>query len=151
MKETKKGGVRLNAGRKPSDDPKIPITVYIKQSKININGGKIELGRRIVDAVNSDFIGNPVLDRVKENNKPENKNRILEQRNPKVEVKNLSQSLPQTNYTINTEEQKEIDLQRIKDLQDEMKHPPKNPIIGLTKWYSVRENELRGLKLKYNQ
>jgi hypothetical protein len=81
MEEKQKGGKRDNAGRKPSDDKKLPITVYIETSFIQKNGGKIELARRIVDIVKADFVTNPIMDRIKENNTPENKARILQERN----------------------------------------------------------------------
>ena len=55
MEEKKKGGKRDNAGRKPSDDPKMPITVYIETSKVLKNGGKVQLAQRIIDTVASDF------------------------------------------------------------------------------------------------
>lgn len=40
MKEKLKGGVRKGAGRKPSADPKQPITIFVETSKINRFGGK---------------------------------------------------------------------------------------------------------------
>lgn len=35
---------------------------------------------------------------------------------------------------------------RIKELEDELKSPPKNPLIGLTMWKRVREQEISNLK-----
>jgi hypothetical protein len=40
MKEKQKGGVRKGAGRKPSTDPKQPITIFVETSKIESFGGK---------------------------------------------------------------------------------------------------------------
>lgn len=40
MKEKPKGGVRIGAGRKPSADPKQPVTIFVETSKINAYGGK---------------------------------------------------------------------------------------------------------------
>lgn len=37
---------------------------------------------------------------------------------------------------------------RITEIQNELKSPPKNPIIGLKRWVQVRENEIRQLKEK---
>lgn len=87
MEEKKKGGKRDNAGRKPSDDPKMPITVYVKESVIQKNGGKIELARRIIDAVDADFVTNPIMDRIEENNKPKSKAKILSERNAERQSK----------------------------------------------------------------
>ncbi len=33
------GGARKGAGRKPVEDPKVPITIYVKESLINSLGG----------------------------------------------------------------------------------------------------------------
>lgn len=81
MNEKQKGGKRENAGRKPTNDPKIPITVYVETSVVQKNGGRVELARRIVDAVKTDFVENPIMTRVAENNKPKNKKKIEEERN----------------------------------------------------------------------
>jgi hypothetical protein len=40
MKEKKKGGRRSGAGRKPSADPKLPVTIFVETSIINSFGGK---------------------------------------------------------------------------------------------------------------
>ncbi len=40
MENTTHGGQRKNSGRKPSDDPKEPITVFIEGSIIKRKGGK---------------------------------------------------------------------------------------------------------------
>lgn len=37
-------------------------------------------------------------------------------------------------------------LRRIKELEAELKSPPKNPMIGLKNWVAVRENEIKELK-----
>lgn len=33
------GGARKGAGRKPVEDPKVPVTIYVKESIINSLGG----------------------------------------------------------------------------------------------------------------
>lgn len=40
MKEKQKGGVRNGAGRKPSGDPKQPVTIFVETSIIESMGGK---------------------------------------------------------------------------------------------------------------
>jgi hypothetical protein len=40
MKEKPKGGIRKGAGRKPTNDPKMPVTLFIEMSTINSKGGK---------------------------------------------------------------------------------------------------------------
>ena len=52
---------------------------------------------------------------------------------------------PQSNYTINTKSKEQI-LERIKQLEQEIKNPPKNTLVGVKAWMSVRENELKELK-----
>jgi hypothetical protein len=39
MKETKKGGKRAGAGRKPVDNPKVQVTIYVEQAHVNNFGG----------------------------------------------------------------------------------------------------------------
>lgn len=39
----KRGGPRTGAGRKPVDEPKKPITIYVKESSIERHGGEIAL------------------------------------------------------------------------------------------------------------
>lgn len=34
------GGKRNGAGRKPVDDPKIPLTIYIRKSRVKAVGGE---------------------------------------------------------------------------------------------------------------
>lgn len=33
------GGARKGAGRRPVEDPKVPVTIYVKESLINSVGG----------------------------------------------------------------------------------------------------------------
>lgn len=40
MKEKPKGGQRKGAGRKPSTDPKLPITIFVETSIVELFGGK---------------------------------------------------------------------------------------------------------------
>lgn len=91
MEEKQKGGARSNAGRKPTDDPKIPITIYIQTSVVEKNGGKANLAQRILDGINSDFVENPVTTR---NSVPREKK--------KVKVTNLTENKT-TNISIDTE------------------------------------------------
>lgn len=58
-----KGGKRDGAGRKPTDDPKLPITVYIEKSRVEKNGGRAELSKKIHETVACDFLINPILER----------------------------------------------------------------------------------------
>ncbi len=55
MEENKKGGKRINSGRKPLSDPKKPITLYVPKSKILLNGGDEKLKLRIYDVISRDF------------------------------------------------------------------------------------------------
>lgn len=56
MEESKKGGKRVNSGRKPLSDPKKPITLYVPKSKILLNGGNEKLKLRIYDVISKDFV-----------------------------------------------------------------------------------------------
>lgn len=50
-KAKKAGGVRANSGRKKVDDPKIPITIYVEQSKVE-SVGKDHLRTEMVSKAN---------------------------------------------------------------------------------------------------
>ena len=49
MKEKKHGGKRKNSGRKPVEDKKIQVTIYVRASKINAHGGLEMFKDRIKD------------------------------------------------------------------------------------------------------
>lgn len=49
MKKKKRGGARKGAGRKPIIDKSIPITVWIKKSRIKELGGKEKTKQKIYD------------------------------------------------------------------------------------------------------
>ena len=48
MSKQKKGGERSGAGRKPTTDPKIPVTLYIRKSKVELHGGKNEFIEKVL-------------------------------------------------------------------------------------------------------
>lgn len=78
MEESKKGGKRVNAGRKPLSDPKKPITLYVPKSKILVNGGEEKLKLRIYDAISKDFSTTHIV---------ENKEIVAEYHKPIVETR----------------------------------------------------------------
>ena len=43
MKKQTRGGARIGAGRKPVDDPKIQVSLYVEESIIKAMGGIEEL------------------------------------------------------------------------------------------------------------
>jgi len=51
MKKSKRGGARKGAGRKPISDKSIPITVWIKKSKVKELGGKEKTKQKIYDGL----------------------------------------------------------------------------------------------------
>jgi hypothetical protein len=55
MKKKKRGGAREGAGRKKLPDAKQPITSYIEESKIELLGGKDEVKKIIVTAINAEI------------------------------------------------------------------------------------------------
>ena len=46
---------------------------------------------------------------------------------------------------------KETILERIKELEADLKNPAKNTMIGQKAWIALRENELKKLKAELNQ
>lgn len=83
-----------------------------------------------------------LLAQIKGNNKPENKEKILNERNA---VNNAS---TKTTNPLTENECTSVDLERIKVLEYELKSPPKTAKIGVKTWIRVRENELKQLKEK---
>lgn len=55
MKKKKRGGAREGAGRKKLPDAKQPIVSYIEESKIELLGGKDEVKKIIVTAINAEI------------------------------------------------------------------------------------------------
>jgi hypothetical protein len=47
MKKETRGGKRSNSGRKPVKDKKTQLSVYIRQSTIDLNGGAEEIKKQI--------------------------------------------------------------------------------------------------------
>ena len=52
-KKAKIGGARKGAGRKPVDDPKMVITLYVKTSIVNAWGGYEEMRETIYNFLSS--------------------------------------------------------------------------------------------------
>ena len=56
MSEKKRGGKRINAGRKKYDNPddyKTDITIYVKKSKVKEKGGKSALKHELLRYVDN--------------------------------------------------------------------------------------------------
>lgn len=80
MKEKPKGGLRKGAGRKPSLDPKQPVTIFVETSKINYYGGKegvqlfcynaLDADKEISFAPPKDVYDSPGLDNSKFKDEP---------------------------------------------------------------------------------
>lgn len=162
-KEKQKGGKRPGAGRRPSEIRKEPVTIYTDVSRF---GGKEGTRMAIyeflaegienisktggvplpADYVNFKKIGAVKSDGtiIKDITKPTNVLKPKEQ--------------PKTNFTINTlPEQKAAPLaalvlnnaeieKKIAELENELKSPPKNPLIGERAWKRVREQKIQELK-----
>lgn len=84
MSKQKKGGERSGAGRKPTADPKIPITLYIRKSKVELHGGKNELGRKMLDelGLNDDLqlIKEPITEKKPTISKKETVGAVVEEK-----------------------------------------------------------------------
>jgi hypothetical protein len=65
MKEKPKGGKRSGAGRKPSPDPKQPITIFVETSIIESCGGKEGVQLFCYSALGSNKTPSIVLDEVR--------------------------------------------------------------------------------------
>jgi hypothetical protein len=48
-KQTNRGGARPRSGRKPVEDPKEGLTVYIQKSIIEANGGRDECRDAVIE------------------------------------------------------------------------------------------------------
>ena len=60
--QSNKGGKRPGAGRKPSSDPKISITVYVAGSRVKKHGGPDSIKAKILDFINgTDDRDNPLI------------------------------------------------------------------------------------------
>lgn len=51
-KKENRGGARANCGRKPIEDKKFPVTVFIQLSKIKKHGGKENLKEKLIEFIN---------------------------------------------------------------------------------------------------
>lgn len=58
-----------------------------------------------------------------------------------AEIRQAEQKEPKEVYGGSKE-----NLERIKELEAELKNPPKSPLIGIKAWKAIRENELAKLK-----
>jgi hypothetical protein len=162
MKEKKKvkGGKRAGAGRKPSGRQKEAVTVYADVSRF---GGKAGariaiyefLDGKITNTGKKSFVPLdekkfPPSDREIKQNAPKEEKRpmVTDLTKPTGVLKPHEQ--PKSNFTINTtpiENKAEI-MTQIAELEKELKSPPKNPVVGLTIWKRVREEQLQNLKNK---
>jgi hypothetical protein len=52
QKKENRGGARPNCGRKPIEDKKFPVTVFIQESKIKKHGGKEKLKTKLIEFIN---------------------------------------------------------------------------------------------------
>lgn len=88
---------------------------------------------------------NELLAKVKETNNPENKEMILAERDA-TPIESDFRQYPLLEK--DTEGQIEVWRQRVIEIENELKKPPTNPMIGQKKWILIREKELRELNEK---
>jgi hypothetical protein len=60
--ETTHGGKRKNAGRKPGNDNKVQVSLYIEQSKIEKSGGLDVLKNKIIRYVDCLMLNQEIHD-----------------------------------------------------------------------------------------
>jgi hypothetical protein len=130
----KRGGQRPGAGRKKTDEPTEPVTIYVKKTSIQHHGGKNAL--------------KIILTKVAESNVIVEAPAVILPKSESAQKKVKDVVAPQKPAAATQVGQidKKWALGRIKELEDELKNPPKNPIIGLTYWKRIRETELEKLK-----
>lgn len=113
-------------------------------SKIDSKAGDMQVANK--------GLHDAVLEQIKKNSIPENKLRVLAERNTPHNLgdKN-SQPVSATDVTYFLSDH-EIRLMedRIKVLEAELKSPPKTASIGVKTWIKIRERELSELKAKLN-
>jgi len=145
MEKKKRGGKRKNAGAKAksADEKKEQIVIYVKKSSIKRHGGKIALKElltifaesEIVDDINNvDLFGRPQLPVDSPDPSPN-----------EVKAKRAIEAVKQKANNSPVFDELKI-KSRIKELEQELKSPPKNPIIGIRMWTEVRQKELESLK-----
>lgn len=146
MKEKQKGGPRKGAGRKPSANPKEPITVFVETKTVQSYGGKDGIRAAIYDFLSKD--DSPAL--TPEARKEIKTIKIKDLTKPTTDLKPHEQ--PRTNYSANTIPpivDAQIEAQ-IAELEKELKSPPKNPLIGEKAWKKVREQKIQELRNQLN-
>jgi hypothetical protein len=84
--------------------------------------------------------------KVAENNKPENKKRIEEERNGNQTQNKTVPAPPVEKHSDTLHEDKKAEIQaKIDAVRKELKSPPANPKIGLKMWKQIREDEIKVL------
>ena len=97
----KKGGARNNAGRKPSIDPKKPITIYLSASSIIEQGGQDKVRDKFYNFAANGFASNPISERAPE--MPSKKTiKVKDYTKPTNVVKSITDKPASTNININT-------------------------------------------------
>lgn len=118
MREKSKGGTREGAGRKPTTDPKQPVTIFVKTSVINAYGGKEGVQTFCYNAIE---FGEAITSHAQEEINPPgpkkkfpSSDREIKQKAPKEEKRPIVADLtrptgvlelhqqPKTNFSINT-------------------------------------------------
>jgi len=95
----KKGGARNNAGRKPSVDPKKPITIYLSESSIVEQGGQDKVRDKFYNFAANGFASNPISERSPE---MPSKKTTKAKDYPTNVVKSITDKPASTNININT-------------------------------------------------
>jgi hypothetical protein len=155
MKEKLKGGVRKGAGRKPSPDPKQPVTMFVETSIIEALGGKEGVRGFLygcLEPPDPEKKFPPSDLEIKQKPKKSEKRPIVTDLTKPTGVLKL-QEQPKSNFTVDTTSgaNKAEILAQIAELEKEMKSPPKNPIVGVAIWKRVREEQLQNLKDQLNE
>lgn len=128
----KRGGPRAGAGavRKPIEELKEAVTLYIKKSTIKQRGGKDALKKMLTSIAESN--AQIRLEQFQETTPAKNKAELFG-----AEYREAS---------VAPAVDKKWAQGRIKELEDELKSPPKTPLIGIKNWIWARQSEIDKLK-----
>lgn len=92
----KRGGVRTGAGRKPAEELKKPVTIYVKESSIEKHGGEVALKETLSKVAEGESY--PALDTgpATQGQKNRERKRILKAANPLLTEEFKSTFAPET-------------------------------------------------------
>jgi hypothetical protein len=158
MIEKSKGGVRKGSGRKPSPNPKQPVTVFVETSIIESYGGKDALRSFLYDSLMGisqirfstppGVYDAPKLDASKIEDEvrfPVSKKKTKPKTTPVAALK-PNEWLVANYEAAHAGLDKEAVLKRIAEYRAELNSPPKNPAFSTKNWAAVLKKKIEELE-----